>query len=143
MKNSDEKWLHVAFELAKHAIVHGEIPVGAVLVLDNQIIGQGYNSCIAHHDPTAHAEILALRQGALFLKNYRLTPGTSLYVTLEPCSMCLAAMRHARVDRLVFGAYDAKGGRINHTITITGGIVESPCSNLIKDFFKARRGERE
>lgn len=150
MLNSDEYWMQKALELAETAEHSGEVPVGAILVLDNQIIGKGFNQPISSNDPCAHAEILALRQGALYLKNYRLLK-TTLYVTLEPCTMCAGAMVHARIQRLVFGAKDPKAGacgsimnilqdtRLNHQVNIGSGILAEACGNLLKEFFKTRR----
>lgn len=129
----------------------GEVPVGAVLVLDDVIIGTGRNQPIACHDPTAHAEIMALRAGGAALGNYRLT-GTTLYVTLEPCLMCVGALVHARVARLVFGAADPKVGSVtsvcraleipglNHKIEVSGGVLADECGESLKRFFQARRG---
>jgi len=139
-----------AMELAISAAANGEVPVGALLVQDDIIIAEGSNSPIADNDPTAHAEINALRSFGKSEKNYRF-PGTTLYVTLEPCIMCMGAIIHARVQRLVFGAYDPKTGAavscyrigsdtiLNHQISITGGICEQECSMLIKDFFRKKR----
>lgn len=136
--------------LAHSAAKKGEIPVGAVLTLDGVEISSGENCPISSHDPSAHAEIIALRRAAIELKNYRL-PGTTLYVTLEPCIMCMGAIIHARVQRVVFGAYDPKTGAagsrysigsdqlLNHHIEITSGICESECATLLKNFFKKRR----
>ncbi len=146
----DPYWMHQALELAKKAKAQGEVPVGAVLVLDNKIIGEGWNQPIGSLDPTAHAEVLALRQGALYLNNYRLM-NTTLYVTLEPCAMCAGAMLHARVQRLVFGAFDPKSGaagslcnllqdpRLNHQTILEGGILAEECGALLRNFFKERR----
>jgi tRNA(adenine34) deaminase len=150
LAKKDEHWMERALELARQAQEAGEVPVGAVLVLDNQIIGEGWNRPIQSQDPTAHAEILALRQGALTLNNYRLI-NTTLYVTLEPCVMCAGAMIHARVQRIVFGAYDPKTGaagsvsnlfqnpRLNHRIECCGGILDEACGSLLRHFFQARR----
>ncbi len=143
--------MECAIALARRAEVAGEVPVGAVLVNDGEIIGEGWNRPIGAADPTAHAEILALREGAQRLGNYRL-PGTTLYVTLEPCVMCAGALIHARVGRLVFGASDPKGGaaggvfdllppdgRFNHRMDCTGGVLAGPCSELLRAFFRRRR----
>lgn len=139
-----------ALSLAAKAEAHGEVPVGAVLVLDNEIIGEGWNQPIGTSDPTAHAEILALRQGAKHINNYRLV-NTTLYVTLEPCAMCAAAMVHARVQRLVFGAADPKTGaagsvlnllqddRLNHRVQCESGVMAKTCGELLQNFFKNRR----
>ncbi len=139
-----------ALTLARSAAEMGEVPVGAILVLGQDIISTGTNCPIATHDPTGHAEIIALREAAAKLANYRL-PGTTLYVTLEPCIMCMGAIIHARLQRLVFGAPDPKTGAavsryaigtdklLNHHIEITSGICETECSTLLKNFFKERR----
>jgi len=139
-----------ALELARSAEQAGEVPVGAVLVKDEEIIAEGWNCPISTNDPTAHAEIIALRAGGLALNNYRLVDST-LYVTLEPCAMCMTAIVHARVKRLVFGAYDPKRGAVcnalqladagflNHKVEWTGGVLEEECSALLKAFFKGRR----
>jgi tRNA(adenine34) deaminase len=128
-----------ALKLAELAAAKDEVPVGAVLVLDNQIIGEGWNQPIITNDPTAHAEIIALRQGSQHLNNYRLI-NTTLYVTLEPCAMCIGAVLHARIKRLVFGAYDSKNtNKLNHRIPYTGGILQQECSDLLTEFFKKRR----
>lgn len=139
-----------AISLAQHAAEQDEVPVGAVLVRDNELLGEGWNQPILAHDPSAHAEILALRSAALQQKNYRL-PNTTLYVTLEPCLMCMGALLHARVERLVFGAYDPKVGSVqrlqeisgnailNHKIDIQGGLLEEDCAKLLTRFFQSRR----
>jgi len=139
-----------ALDLARQAEGAGEVPVGAVLVKDGEIISEGWNCPITTNDPTAHAEIIALRAGGLALNNYRLVEST-LYITLEPCAMCMAAIVHARVKRLVFGAYDPKRGAVcnalrlaeagflNHRVEWTGGVLEEECSALLKGFFKSRR----
>jgi tRNA(adenine34) deaminase len=146
----DEAWMRYAFRLAQIAEKQGEVPVGAIVVKDDQCIAEGWNSSIATHDPTAHAEIMALRKAGLALENYRLS-GATLYVTLEPCVMCMGAISHARVERLVFGAFDPKRGAVcnalslsdasflNHRINWVGGILEIDCSELLRDFFRARR----
>lgn len=137
-------------ELAHRAAEQGEVPVSAVLVKDDELIARGWNCPISTHDPTAHAEIIALRAGGLALNNYRLV-GSTLYVTLEPCAMCMAAIVHARVKRLVFGATDPKRGAVcnalqlaeadflNHKVEWVGGILEQECSRLLRDFFLRRR----
>ena len=142
--------MRYAFRLAQRAEQQGEVPVGAIVVKDERCIAEGWNASIATHDPTAHAEMMALRQAGLVLENYRLCDAT-LYVTLEPCVMCMGALSHARVKRLVFGAYDPKRGAVcnalslsdasflNHHIDWTGGVLEADCSVLLKDFFRARR----
>ncbi|MGB7802538.1 tRNA adenosine(34) deaminase TadA [Buttiauxella sp.] len=143
-----------ALTLARRAWEEGEVPVGAVLVHNNQVIGEGWNRPIGRHDPTAHAEIMALRQGGLVLQNYRLLE-TTLYVTLEPCVMCAGAMVHGRIGQLVFGARDAKTGAIgslmdvlghpgmNHQVTVTEGVLAEECSAMLSDFFRARRLEKK
>ena len=146
----DRQFMQQAIEQAHLAAIAGEVPVGAVLVRDGQVISKAFNKPITSHDPSAHAEMLALRQAALAEQNYRL-PGTTLYVTLEPCAMCAGAMLHARVDRIVFGAPDPKTGaagsvvdlfaikQINHQTSIEGGIMGDECGQLLKNFFKERR----
>ncbi|MEZ2575748.1 MULTISPECIES: tRNA adenosine(34) deaminase TadA [Buttiauxella] len=143
-----------ALTLARRAWEEGEVPVGAVLVHNNQVIGEGWNRPIGRHDPTAHAEIMALRQGGLVLQNYRLLE-TTLYVTLEPCVMCAGAMVHGRIGHLVFGARDAKTGAIgslmdvlghpgmNHQVNVTEGVMAAECSAMLSDFFRARRLEKK
>ncbi len=150
LANNDIAWLQHALQLAKQAEAAGEVPVGAVLVLDNQILSEGWNQPITTCDPTAHAEIIALRQGAKQLSNYRLL-NTTLYVTLEPCAMCASAIVHARVQRVVFGAYDPRAGaagsvfniftekKLNHLVDYTGGVLEKECSELLKKFFQQKR----
>ena len=147
---TDEKYMKAALAEAKIAASVGEIPVGAVIVRNDEIIGRGLNRSIQDNDPTAHAEIVALRAAAQVERNYRL-PATTLYVTLEPCPMCVGAMLHARISRLVFGAYDPKAGaagsvidltddrRFNHRIEVNGGLMESACSELLQRFFGTRR----
>lgn len=151
---SDEYWMAHALCLAQRAWQEGEVPVGAVLVSENRVIGEGWNRPIGHHDPTAHAEIMALRQGGQVLQNYRLLD-TTLYVTLEPCVMCAGAMIHSRIGRLVFGARDAKTGAsgslldilahpgMNHQITVTEGVRALECSSMLSAFFRARRLEKK
>ena len=146
----DEHWMRRALSLARRAEAEGEVPVGAVLVLRDDCIGEGWNHPIASQDPTAHAEIAALRAAAHRLGNYRL-PGTTLYVTLEPCVMCAGALIHARVARVVFGASDPKGGaagsvfkilgtdRLNHRVEVQGGLLAEESASLLQDFFAARR----
>lgn len=149
---TDEYWMHHALELAKKAECCGEVPVGAVIVLNNQIIGEGWNYSISSHDPTAHAEIMAIRQAAQTLHNYRLIDST-LYVTLEPCTMCAGAIIHSRIKRVVFGAFDHKTGAagsfinvltypgINHQPIIESGVCAQQGSDLLSQFFKRRRTE--
>ena len=146
----DEKWMALAIEQAKLAENIGEVPVGAVLVQNDQLIASAHNQPISNNDPTAHAEIQLLRVAGKQLNNYRF-PDTTLYVTLEPCTMCLGAMIHARVSRIVFGAYDQKTGVcgsctdlstsqcFNHTIAIEGGVLANDCKQLLQEFFKKRR----
>src|ERR1017187_2144232 len=145
-----ERWMEEALALARQAEGRGEVPVGAVVVKDGAIIGRGGNAPIAANDPTAHAEISAMREAALALGNYRL-PDCDLYVTIEPCAMCAGAILHARIRRLVFGARDPKTGacgsvvdlfaeqRLNHHTTVTAGIAGEACGRLLSDFFAARR----
>jgi len=145
-----EDFMAQALQLAKQAEEAGEVPVGAVVVYDGQVIGRGSNAPISETDPTAHAEIVALREAAKIVGNYRL-PETTLYVTLEPCPMCAGAMVHARVDRLVYGCSDPRSGAagtvfditssddLNHRIEVTGGVCEEECRVLLQAFFRARR----
>lgn len=147
----DQHWMQHAITLAMRAADEGEVPVGAVLVLDNQLIGEGYNQPITHCDPTAHAEIMALRAGAAKVGNYRLLNAT-LYVTLEPCLMCAGAMVHARIGKLIFGATDPRAGAIisqtntldhsflNHRVQFADGLFAPECGELLSRFFKAKRG---
>ena len=147
---NDEFFMREALSLARSAECLGEVPVGAVVVCDGQIIGRGFNSPIGESDPTAHAEIAALRDAARGLDNYRL-PGCELFVTLEPCAMCAALLVHARIDRLVFGAFDPKAGAVvsryrigsdgllNHSFTVTGGVLAEECGRLLREFFQNRR----
>ena len=146
----DVGFMQRALELAQEAARAGEVPVGAVLVKDNAIIGEGWNRPIGAHDPSAHAEMIALREAAARMGNYRL-PGTTLYVTLEPCAMCAGAIIHARVQRLVFGAPDPKAGavyslyelisrpQLNHRVEWRGGVLEDECGETLRAFFRARR----
>jgi len=153
MLYSDDDYMQSALQMAHKAEASGEVPVGAVVVIENNIIAYGHNSSITTSDPTAHAEVVALRNAAAILKNYRLSSAT-LYVTLEPCLMCLGAILHARVSRLVFGAYDPRAGMISSKgkcdelnvlqtkLVFTGGILQVECSNILKDFFKKRRNKK-
>ena len=146
----DRQFMQQALSQAKLAAAAGEVPVGAVLVRDGQVISTGFNRPITNSDPSAHAEMMALRAAAQSESNYRL-PGTTLYVTLEPCTMCAGAMLHARVERVVFGAADPKTGaagsvlnvfsekQINHQTQVEGGIMGEECGQLLRDFFKERR----
>lgn len=147
---TDEDWMRHAFRLAQRAEYQGEVPVGAVLVLHGRCIAEGWNQPIQSHDPTAHAEVIALRHAGRHLSNYRLLD-TTLYVTLEPCVMCMGAIAQARIKRLVFGAYDSKRGAVchalqlsdapflNHRLDWRGGVLEESCGELLSAFFKARR----
>jgi tRNA(adenine34) deaminase len=147
---ADRRWMEEALREAVSAGERGEVPVGAVVVLDGRVLGRAGNASIAQHDPTAHAEVLALRAAAASLRTYRL-PGATLYVTVEPCLMCIGAIIHARVARLVFGCHDPKGGavgsqfdladdpRLNHAVTVTAGVSEAECRGLLQGFFRARR----
>lgn len=152
LTETDAVRMRRAIDLARQAEQAGEVPVGAVLVRDGKIIGEGWNHPIGSHDPSAHAEIMALRDAGHRLGNYRL-PGTALYCTLEPCVMCAGAIIHARVQRLVFGARDPKGGacgsvfdllpadaRFNHRTRCLGGVLEAECSELLRGFFRRKRG---
>ena len=142
--------MRYAIRLAQRAEQQGEVPIGAVIVKDEQCIAEGWNMPIATYDPTAHAEIMAIRRAGIALENYRLCEAT-LYVTLEPCVMCMGAISHARLKRLVFGAFDPKRGAVcnalsltdasflNHRVNWTGGVLEEECGELLKDFFRARR----
>jgi len=135
---SDQEYMRRALELARRAQGEGEVPVGAVVVLDDSIIGEGWNRPIAASDPTAHAEIQALRAAALAQKNYRLT-GATLYVTLEPCDMCIGAMFHARIARAVFGATDPKKLALKNPVAVQGGVLAAECGALLSAFFAAKR----
>jgi tRNA(adenine34) deaminase len=148
--NSDEAYMRRAIELARCAAEEGEVPVGAVVTVDGEIVGEGWNRPIKASDPSAHAEIQALRAASARLANYRLLDST-LYVTLEPCPMCVGAMFHARVRRVVFGAKDPKTGaagsvidlfaeeKLNHHASVEGGLLAEECGELLKKFFAARR----
>ena len=148
---ADLHWMHVAIQLAERAAQHGEVPVGAVVVRHDELIGEGWNRPISTNDPTSHAEIIAIRDAAARITNYRLID-TTVYVTLEPCLMCVGAMVHARVGRLVFGAYDSKRGAVNstcrafesqglnHMVQAEGGVLAEECGNLLQAFFRERRG---
>lgn len=146
----DQQWMAHALRLAARAQDDGEVPVGAVLVSGGELIAEGWNRPIELHDPTAHAEVMALRAAGSALENYRLS-GSTLYVTLEPCVMCVGAIAHARVARLVFGAHDPKRGAVesafellqpgafNHNVVCEGGVLAEPCGTLLRDFFRQRR----
>lgn len=151
---NDEYWMRHALRLARVAWEQGEVPVGAVLVQGDRIIGEGWNRPIGQHDPTAHAEIMALRQGGKVLQNYRLLD-TTLYVTLEPCFMCAGAMIHSRITRLVYGARDEKTGAagslldllrhpgMNHQVVLHQGVLAEECAALLSDFFRMRREQKK
>jgi tRNA(adenine34) deaminase len=153
-KYSDQYWMFQALRLALRAKEEGEVPVGALLLLDNQVICEGWNRQIGRHDPTAHAEIMALRQGGAVLQNYRLLNAT-LYVTLEPCLMCSGAIVHSRIRRLVYGAADEKTGAagslmyilrhpgINHQVEIASGLLEVECAEMLSNFFRLRREQKK
>ena len=151
--NEDEKWMQIAISEANLAKSKDEIPVGAVLIQNNELIAQAHNQSISHNDPTAHAEIQVLRIAAKQQSNYRLV-GSTIYVTLEPCTMCLGAMMHARIKSIVFGASDPKTGVcgscanltseafFNHRIEALGGILEKESKEILQSFFKLRRKEQ-
>ena len=150
----DIHWMQRAFELAENAKAHDEVPVGAVIVLDDQIIGGGWNQPISSDDPTAHAEIMALRDAGKKIGNYRL-PNATIYVTLEPCTMCAGAIIHARLSRLVYALDDLKTGacgsvfnllqteELNHRVEIEKGVMEEECRSLIQSFFKDKRAKHK
>ena len=152
MSSPDEPLMRLALDQAINAQLAGEVPVGAVIVRDGQLVAAGYNRPITTHDPTAHAEIVALRQAAQLLQNYRL-PDCELYVTLEPCAMCAMALMHARFKRVVFAATDPKTGaagsvtnlfadpRLNHQTELLGGVLAEPASALLRQFFAERRAQ--
>ncbi len=139
-----------ALKLAAQAEANGEVPVGALIVMDGKVLGEGWNSCVGTHDPSSHAEIVALRKAAAQVGNYRL-PGATLYVTLEPCTMCVGAIVHARIRRLVFGAFEPRAGAVvsqlsllehtffNHRTRWTGGVLDGECGALLRGFFKNKR----
>ncbi|MGE5128200.1 MAG: tRNA adenosine(34) deaminase TadA [Sphingomonadaceae bacterium] len=135
---NDEVFMRRALELARRAAEEGEVPVGAVVVLDGKVIGEGWNRPIAACDPTAHAEVQALRAAATTARNYRLA-GSTLYVTLEPCDMCLGAMFHARVARAVYGATDPKKQVLRSQLRVEGGLLAEDCGALLSAFFAAKR----
>jgi tRNA(adenine34) deaminase len=134
----DEEYMRRALELAKRAQAEGEVPIGALVVFQEKIIGEGWNRPIAANDPTAHAEIQALRSASSSLKNYRLT-GATLYVTLEPCDMCVGAMFHARIGRTVFGAKDPKKLVLKNQVALEGGVLADECGRILSAFFAAKR----
>jgi tRNA(adenine34) deaminase len=135
---NDEAYMRRALELARQAAQEGEVPVGALVVLEGKVLGEGWNRPIGAADPTAHAEIQALRAAAASTKNYRLT-GATLYVTLEPCAMCLGAMFHARVARAVYGATDPKKLVLKSEVQVEGGVLAQDCGALLSAFFASRR----
>ncbi|WP_140636814.1 tRNA adenosine(34) deaminase TadA [Methylibium rhizosphaerae] len=151
---ADEYAMRIALDQAQNAWLVGEVPVGAVIMREGQVIATGYNRPITTHDPTAHAEIVALRHAAQLLENYRL-PECELYVTLEPCAMCAMALMHARLKRVVFGALDPKTGvagsvidlfanpQLNHHTQIVGGVLAQPCGDLLREFFAERRAQQK
>ena len=151
---SDEQLMRFALNRAREAWQRGEVPVGAIVLIDGEIAGEGFNQPIATHDPTAHAEIVAMRQAAARAGNYRLT-GATMYVTIEPCQMCVGAMIHARIGRLVYGAPEPKAGAIesamrahehpalNHRFEVTGRVLESDCRELVQAFFAEQRSQTE
>ncbi len=150
VESPDEHWMQQALALAQRAEAEGEVPVGAVVVLNNELIGEGWNHPISSHDPSAHAEISALRAAARHMGNYRL-PGAVMYVTLEPCVMCAGAMVQSRIDRVVYGATDAKTGaagsvfdvlqsrELNHRVEVESGLLAEACGTLLQSFFQSRR----
>lgn len=147
---NDVVFMQQALDLATEAAIAGEVPVGAIVVKDNVIVGRGFNQPISRHDPSAHAEVNALREAAANLNNYRL-PGCDLYVTLEPCAMCAGAIIHARIARVIFGAADPKSGaagsvidlfanpRLNHHAVVVGGVLAEQCGHVLSEFFAQRR----
>lgn len=150
----DLYWMRMAYALAEQGASLGEVPVGAIIVSQNQIIGQGFNCPIAQHDPTAHAEIVAIRQACQCIKNYRLPDDATLYVTLEPCTMCVGALVHARIHRVVFATPEPKSGSLisarrlleqgyyNHLFTVEYGCLQSECSTQLSQFFQQRRNQK-
>nr|WP_314483371.1 tRNA adenosine(34) deaminase TadA [uncultured Pseudomonas sp.] len=151
-RSHDQTYMRLALELAAEGAQLGEVPVGAVLVHNGQVIGQGFNRPITDSDPSAHAEMVAIRAAARAVENYRL-PGSTLYVTLEPCSMCAGLIVHSRVMRVVFGALEPKAGIVqsqgqffgqgflNHRVLVEGGVLAEACGQILSDFFKARRAK--
>jgi len=151
--DTDQHWMQRALALARHGASQGEVPVGAVLVRDGELLAEAWNRPIDACDPTAHAEVLALREAGRVEQNYRL-PGTTLYVTLEPCPMCAGAMVLARVERVVFAAFDRRGGAVasahhllqapdlNHCVQWRGGVLAAPAAAMLRDFFRQRRRQK-
>ena len=152
--NKDDYFMQRAYKLAQEAELHDEVPVGAVVVLNNEIIGKGCNQPISTNNPSAHAEIIALRQAGKNISNYRI-PGATMYVTLEPCAMCAGALIHARLDKVVYAVSDPKTGALgsvldlsnvdsfNHRLEVESGILEDECRELIQSFFKNKRLKNE
>ena len=150
---TDQSWMSIAIELAKQAGESGEVPVGAVLILDDKVIGKGRNQSIELNDPSAHAEIQALREAGSKIGNYRLNR-SKIYVTIEPCTMCIGALVHARIEKLIFGAREPKSGAVsylndireknsfNHRFKVIEGVLEDECSQLMRNFFRARRNNQ-
>ena len=150
----DARWMQLALEQARLALQAGEVPVGAVIIRDGEVVGSGFNRNLMENDPTAHAEIVAMREAAARLGNHRLT-GCILFCTIEPCTMCAGAMVHARISRLVYGAVDPKAGaagsvldvtshpRLNHRMEVTPGVLAQECSEMLKVFFAERRRSAE
>jgi tRNA(adenine34) deaminase len=150
MSHSDELWMEDALREAHRALALGEVPVGAVVVYQDRVVGRGWNRPISAHDPTAHAEILALREAGQTIGNYRLLD-CDLYVTVEPCAMCAGAITHSRIRRLIYGADDAKAGavhsmlqvinhpKLNHNVEVTSGVLAARCMDLLQTFFRERR----
>ena len=151
-RSRDQEFMHMALQLAAQGAARGEVPVGAVLVQHGQVLGQGFNRPILDSDPSAHAEMVAIRAAAQAASNYRL-PGSTLYVTLEPCSMCAGLIVHSRVARVVFGALEPKAGVVqsqgqffgqgflNHRVVVEGGVLAQECGAILSEFFKARRAK--
>ena len=154
MSLSDEFWMEEALREAQRALALGEVPVGAVVVSEGRIVGRGCNRSLSANDPTAHAEILALREAGTAIGNYRLLD-CDLYVTVEPCPMCAGAITHARIRRLIYGAEDAKAGavhsmlqvlnhsKLNHKVEVSSGVLAARCMNLVQSFFRERRSEAD
>ncbi|HEK1768560.1 tRNA adenosine(34) deaminase TadA [Pseudomonas sp. MH2] len=151
-RSGDQAFMQLALELAAEGALLGEVPVGAVLVQQGQVIGRGFNRPITDNDPSAHAEMVAIRDAAKAVSNYRL-PGSTLYVTLEPCSMCAGLIVHSRIERVVYGALEPKAGVVqsqgqfftqgflNHRVLVEGGVLAQECGQILSDFFKARRAK--
>ena len=151
--NSDEQFMRAALEQAALAEIAGEVPIGAVIVCDGKIIGHGFNRNLLDHDPSAHAEMVALREAARAMQNHRLS-GCAMFVTMEPCAMCAGALVHSRIARLVYGASDPKAGavssvlqvlnhpKLNHQMNVTSGVSAEECSEVVQSFFRARRTEK-